>query len=95
MKSDSRVGWGNKFGVMLLPFYLGKRLADPIQHLRKLKEMTCTKKLSLEAIFSLKGYTFVKAVLGGKVRVCTFVCLFVCFRSFFVKADWICRLRQK
>ncbi|KAE9447151.1 hypothetical protein C3L33_20924, partial [Rhododendron williamsianum] len=52
MKGDSGIRWGNKFGMLLLPVYYHHGGADPLQHVKRAKQMIDLKKQSLEARFS-------------------------------------------
>ncbi|KAL4555787.1 hypothetical protein LXL04_038415 [Taraxacum kok-saghyz] len=66
MKKNSGSGWGNKFGIMLLPIYYHKNGSDPLQYLKRAKMMIDRKKLSLEAFLSYHIGHFVMNTLGPK-----------------------------
>lgn len=66
MKENSKAGWGNKFGVMLLPVYYHKSVVDPLQYLKVAKTMIDKKKHSLEAYFSYIIGDLVMSYLGPK-----------------------------
>lgn len=68
MNSDSGTGWGNKFGIILLPVYYHRDDSDPLQFVKRSKAMIDKKKLSLEAPFSYKLMDLVISVLGPKVN---------------------------
>lgn len=67
MKEKSGSGWGNKFGMMLLPVYYHKSGGDPLAYLRRAKAMLDRKKQSLEAHFSYAIGLFVMTYFGAKV----------------------------
>lgn len=66
MKKNSGLGWGNKFGIMLLPVYYHKNDADPLRYLKRAKAMIDRKKLSLEAFLSYQTGYFIMKFLGAK-----------------------------
>lgn len=66
MKKNNGSGWGNKFGIMLLPIYYHKNGSDPLQYLKRAKMMIDRKKLSLEAFLSYQIGHFVMNTLGPK-----------------------------
>ncbi|XP_071696416.1 wax ester synthase/diacylglycerol acyltransferase 11-like [Rutidosis leptorrhynchoides] len=66
MKKNAGSGWGNKFGIMLLPVYYHKNGSDPLQYLRRAKMMLDRKKLSLEAFLSYQIGYFVMKYIGAK-----------------------------
>ncbi|KAI3947740.1 hypothetical protein MKX01_034405 [Papaver californicum] len=62
--------WGNKFGFMLLPIYHHKNVDnDPLQYVKRAKDMLDKKKLSLEAHVSYAIGNFVMSFLGPKVAM--------------------------
>ncbi|XP_047337346.1 wax ester synthase/diacylglycerol acyltransferase 11-like [Impatiens glandulifera] len=71
MKSKSKSGswWGNKIGIVLLPFgyQVGGTTTDPLQSLRWAKAMVDKKKLSLESLFSHKFGVLFMSCFGPKV----------------------------
>ncbi|WCJ17731.1 O-acyltransferase (WSD1-like) family protein [Euphorbia peplus] len=66
MKENSGCGWGNKFGVILLPTYYHKGL-KPLQYVKNAQNMTSKKKKSLEAHFSSLVRSITMSWLGPKV----------------------------
>lgn len=64
-KSGTR--WGNKFGMFLLPVYYHPQGSNPLQFVKRAKEMTGKKKLSLEASFSYKIGWLIMSIFGAKV----------------------------
>lgn len=85
MKKDTGLGWGNKFGIMLLPLYYHKNDSDPLQYLKRAKVMIDRKKLSLEAFLSYQTGYFIMKFLGAKVELLNFlrtVFLFLLFNDF-------------
>ncbi|EPS64282.1 hypothetical protein M569_10500, partial [Genlisea aurea] len=60
--------WGNKFGMILLPVYYHKRESNPLDSVRRAKEMIDKKKLSLEAFFSYKLLHLITAKLASIVN---------------------------
>lgn len=66
MKENSGSGWGNKFGMILLPVYYHKSGGDPLAYLRRAKAMLDRKKHSLEAHFSYAIGLFVMTYFGAK-----------------------------
>lgn len=67
MKSKSGASWGNKFGMLLLPVYYHKGGSDPLQFVKRAKEMIDKKKLSLEGPCSYKIGDFVMSLFGPKL----------------------------
>ncbi|XP_048232052.1 wax ester synthase/diacylglycerol acyltransferase 11-like [Ricinus communis] len=65
-KGNSGSGWGNKFGMFLLPTYYYKGL-EPLQYVKRAQPMTSRKKKSLEAHFSYLIGDLVMTWLGSKV----------------------------
>lgn len=67
--SNSKTGWGNNFGFMLLPLYLWKNrgVGDALENIKRVKAMTDTKKFSLEAYISLKGGALFMSTFGKEV----------------------------
>nr|XP_043621965.1 wax ester synthase/diacylglycerol acyltransferase 5-like [Erigeron canadensis] len=66
MKKNAGSGWGNKFGVMLLPVYYHKKCSDPLQYLKRAKMMIDQKKLSMEAFLSYQIGYFAMKYIGAK-----------------------------
>ncbi|KAF7127512.1 hypothetical protein RHSIM_Rhsim11G0164300 [Rhododendron simsii] len=52
LRCNSGNPWGNKFGMLLVPFYYRRGGANPLQYVRIAKQMMDQKKQSLEAQFS-------------------------------------------
>ncbi|XP_047337348.1 wax ester synthase/diacylglycerol acyltransferase 11-like [Impatiens glandulifera] len=67
MKSKSGSRWGNKIGIVLMPFRYQVGGTDPLQSLRWAKAMVDKKKLSLESFFSHKFGLLVMSCFGPKV----------------------------
>lgn len=67
MKKNAGSGWGNKFGIMLLPVYYHKNGSDPLQYLKRAKMMIDRKKLSLEAFLSYQLGNFIMSCFGAKL----------------------------
>lgn len=67
MKKNAILGWGNKFGIMLLPIYYHKQDSNPLQYLKRAKAMIDQKKLSLEAFFSYQIGHFIMNIFGPKL----------------------------
>lgn len=67
MKNNTRTRWGNKFGMLLLPFPYHRDGSDPLQYLKRAKVMIDRKKQSFEAYFTYKIGYFVMSFLGSKV----------------------------
>ncbi|XP_024979082.1 O-acyltransferase WSD1-like [Cynara cardunculus var. scolymus] len=65
MKNKS-TGWGNKFGMLLLPTYCYRSGSDPLEYLRRAKTMIDQKKSSLESFFSYKFGYLIMSILGAK-----------------------------
>lgn len=55
---------------MLLPLYLWKNrgVGDALENIKRVKTMTDTKKLSLEAFISLKGGALIMSTFGKEVN---------------------------
>ncbi|KAI4295669.1 hypothetical protein L6164_035688 [Bauhinia variegata] len=67
MKGNSGTRWGNKFGMFLLPIYYQRsNISDPLEYLKRAKQMIDRKKQSLEGHFSYKIGNFVMSNLGAK-----------------------------
>ncbi|XP_076895466.1 wax ester synthase/diacylglycerol acyltransferase 5-like [Bidens hawaiensis] len=66
-KNAGTAGWGNKFGIMLLPLYYHKNQNDPLHYLKRAKMMIDRKKLSLEAFLSYQLGYFVMKFFGAKI----------------------------
>ncbi|KAL7593847.1 wax ester synthase/diacylglycerol acyltransferase 5 isoform X1 [Lactuca sativa] len=66
MKKNAKLGWGNKFGIMLLPIYYHKKGSDPLLYLKRAKKMIDRKKLSIEAFLSYQIGNFVMSWFGPK-----------------------------
>ncbi|XP_057963651.1 wax ester synthase/diacylglycerol acyltransferase 11-like [Malania oleifera] len=67
MRQNSGSGWGNKFGMFLLPLYYNRGGANPLQCLKRAKAMLDLKKQSLEAQFSYRIGDFVMSCFGPKI----------------------------
>ncbi|CAI9101899.1 OLC1v1000053C1 [Oldenlandia corymbosa var. corymbosa] len=67
MDEKSKTRFGNQFGMLLLPVYYHKNESDPLQFVRRAKQMIDKKKLSLEALFSYKIGDFVMSNFGPKL----------------------------
>ncbi|XP_051144753.1 wax ester synthase/diacylglycerol acyltransferase 11-like isoform X2 [Andrographis paniculata] len=71
MDGKSKIRWGNKFGMLLLPIYYHKTdfdsNSDPIEFVRRAKAMIDKKKLSLEAPFSYALGNLVMSLFGAKI----------------------------
>ncbi|KAG5526448.1 hypothetical protein RHGRI_032649 [Rhododendron griersonianum] len=67
MKGDSGIRWGNKFGMLLLPVYYHHGGADPLQYVKRAKQMIDLKKHSLEAHFSYNIGSLAMSCFGPKV----------------------------
>lgn len=65
-KNKMDIKWGNRFGYVLLPFFVGQR-GDPLDYVRKAKAIADQKKLSLEAFFTYSFATVIINALGIKV----------------------------
>ncbi|XP_035834796.1 O-acyltransferase WSD1 isoform X2 [Helianthus annuus] len=63
---DPKAGWGNKFGMLVLPTYYHKSGSDPLEYLRRAKAMIDQKKSSLESFFSYKFGYLIMSILGAK-----------------------------
>ncbi|RZC67333.1 hypothetical protein C5167_011020 [Papaver somniferum] len=62
--------WGNKFGFILLPVYHHRNVDnDPLQYVKRAKDMLDKKKLSLEAHIAYAIGNFVMSFLGPKVAM--------------------------
>ncbi|KAG8650824.1 wax ester synthase/diacylglycerol acyltransferase 11 [Manihot esculenta] len=66
MESNSTCRWGNKFGILLLPIYYYHKI-EPLEHVKRAKEMIDRKKKTLEAHFSYKVGDLAMSWLGPKV----------------------------
>ncbi|KAL4588713.1 hypothetical protein LXL04_001608 [Taraxacum kok-saghyz] len=66
MMQDRSTGWGNKFGMLLLPTYYYRTGSDPLEYLKTAKTMIDQKKSSLEGFFSYKFGYLVMALMGAK-----------------------------
>ncbi|KAK9071142.1 hypothetical protein SSX86_009710 [Deinandra increscens subsp. villosa] len=66
MMKDPRAGWGNKFGMLVLPTYYHRSGSDPLEYLRRAKYMIDQKKSSLESFFSYKFGYLIMSILGAK-----------------------------
>ncbi|XP_058191084.1 wax ester synthase/diacylglycerol acyltransferase 5-like [Rhododendron vialii] len=67
MKGNSGIRWGNKFGMLLLPVYYHHGGADPLQYVKRAKQMIDLKKQSLEAHFSYNVGYLAMSCFGPKV----------------------------
>ncbi|KAG5526446.1 hypothetical protein RHGRI_032648 [Rhododendron griersonianum] len=67
MKGNSGIRWGNKFGMLLLPVYYHQGGADPLQYVKRAKQMIDLKKQSLEAHFSYNIGYLAMSCFGPKV----------------------------
>lgn len=65
MTENLRLGWGNRFGILLLPIYYQKN-TDPLQHVRQAKDILDRKKNTLEAHFSCWIGHLVMSCFGAK-----------------------------
>ncbi|KAI7728502.1 hypothetical protein M8C21_016549, partial [Ambrosia artemisiifolia] len=63
---DPKAGWGNKFGMLVLPTYYHRSGSDPLEYLRRAKAMIDQKKSSLESYFSYKFGYLIMSILGAK-----------------------------
>lgn len=77
MKKNAKLGWGNKFGIMLLPIYYHKKGSDPLLYLKRAKKMIDRKKLSIEAFLSYQIGNFVMSWFGPKVKLYDFFLIFL------------------
>ncbi|KAG5526452.1 hypothetical protein RHGRI_032652 [Rhododendron griersonianum] len=59
--------WGNKFGMLLVPFYYRRGGANPLQYVKIAKEMMDQKKQSLEAHFSYNMQKLLMSYFGPQV----------------------------
>ncbi|KVI10795.1 O-acyltransferase, WSD1, C-terminal [Cynara cardunculus var. scolymus] len=66
MKKNAGSGWGNKFGIMLLPIYYHRNGSNPLDYLKRAKLMIDRKKLSLEAFLTHQIGLFVMNHVGAK-----------------------------
>nr|XP_043627071.1 wax ester synthase/diacylglycerol acyltransferase 11-like [Erigeron canadensis] len=66
LMEDRSTGWGNKFGMLVLPTYYHKSGSDPLEYLRRAKTMIDQKKSSLESFFSYNFGHLVMTILGAK-----------------------------
>ncbi|CAH1426021.1 unnamed protein product [Lactuca virosa] len=66
MMQDKSMGWGNKFGMLLLPAYYYSSRSDPLEYLRRAKTMIDQKKSSLESFFSYKFGYLIMSIMGAK-----------------------------
>ncbi|XXG90007.1 hypothetical protein AAC387_Pa12g1876 [Persea americana] len=64
-KDKMDIKWGNRFGYVLLPFFVGQR-DDPLDYVRKAKAIADQKKLSLEAFFTFSFSTVIINAMGIK-----------------------------
>ncbi|XP_074275540.1 wax ester synthase/diacylglycerol acyltransferase 11-like [Silene latifolia] len=67
MNNKSGTGWGNRFGMMLLPVYCHTRNEDPLCYVKRAKVMIDQKKQSLESHFSYGIGNLVMSLFGPKV----------------------------
>ncbi|KAL6001677.1 hypothetical protein ACLOJK_007417 [Asimina triloba] len=67
MGRDAKIRWGNQMGYMALPVYLHKGIEDPLEYLKRAKDMLDKKKLSLEGHCSYKLGALVMSLFGPKV----------------------------
>ncbi|KAL8189140.1 hypothetical protein R6Q57_029401 [Mikania cordata] len=66
LMKDETAGWGNKFGILVLPTYYHRSGSDPLEYLKRAKAMIDQKKSSLESFFSYKFGYLVMSILGAK-----------------------------
>ncbi|KAG5526451.1 hypothetical protein RHGRI_032651 [Rhododendron griersonianum] len=59
--------WGNKFGMLLVPFYYRRGGANPLQYVKIAKQMMDQKKQSLEAHFSYNMQKLLMSYFGPQV----------------------------
>lgn len=67
LMEDSRVRWGNQFGMILLPVYCHKKYVDPLNYVKTAKVMINQKKHSLEAPLSYNIGNLAMSLFGPKV----------------------------
>ncbi|KAH9613958.1 hypothetical protein KSS87_012478 [Heliosperma pusillum] len=67
MNNKSGTGWGNRFGMMLLPVYCHTKNEDPLCYVKRAKVMIDQKKQSLESHFSYGLGNLVMSLFGPKV----------------------------
>ncbi|XP_038684088.1 O-acyltransferase WSD1-like isoform X2 [Tripterygium wilfordii] len=65
MMEESKYGWGNRIGYILLPFNIALH-DDPLEYIRSTKRTIDRKKFSLEAIFIHLAGTLTAKLLGAK-----------------------------
>lgn len=65
-KDKMDIKWGNWFGYVLLPFFIGIR-DDPLDYVREAKAIANRKKLSLESLFTFIFATIIMHVIGIEV----------------------------
>ncbi|GKA28157.1 O-acyltransferase WSD1-like protein [Tanacetum coccineum] len=63
---DRSTGWGNKFGMLVLPTYYHRSGSDPLDYVRRAKAMIDQKKSSLESFLSYKLGYLVMSIFGAK-----------------------------
>lgn len=66
MAEGGTTPWGNEFGFVLLPIHYHRTCPgeDPLEHVRRAKQMSDRKKLSLEAYFTHSTCDFLTAFFG-------------------------------
>ncbi|KNA09249.1 hypothetical protein SOVF_155310 [Spinacia oleracea] len=67
MEDDSPAKWGNQFGMILLPIYCHTKDTNPLNYVKRAKEMIDKKKQSLEAHFSYHIGNLAMSLFGPKV----------------------------
>lgn len=68
-KSDA-VRWGNQLGYIILPFHVALR-NDPLEYVRKAKQIIDRKKSSLEVVVLHKATETTFKIFGPKVHLFT------------------------
>lgn len=67
-KNNVKAQWGNWLGYILLPFPIGPQ-DDPLDYVRKAKQIVDRKKLSYEAFFTFSSGTLILKILGLEVLI--------------------------
>ncbi|KAF5732424.1 O-acyltransferase WSD1-like isoform X2 [Tripterygium wilfordii] len=65
MAKESKSGWGNRIGYILLPFHIALH-DDPLKYIRSAKRTIDGKKISLEAICTNLAATVIAKLFGAK-----------------------------
>ena len=73
---STAVRWGNRLGYIILPFHLAMH-DDPLEYIRKAKQVIVRKKNSLEVIIIHMAVEIIFKILGPKVRLLPFI-LYAC-----------------